>query len=349
MYKTTFTASPLVFGAFPSLHSADACLLAFFVVYIFGPRSIPFALSYVFWIWWATMYLGHHYVVDLVGGGAYAVIAFWLGSYFLPPVLPPMDDEEYDQDDGYDIAAGSTLNKFALDRNHQALHPQEKQVLFQAPADYDDDQDNEHNGKDRNYKDYKDRMTNDIRISEMKRPMEEPLWPQDGEEEFSTPTTATSTGDLSDMGGKMRFQNGYTAVDMMELKSLVVQLPMLAELEIEEEAGAGAGARQSRSEPASPTGSHHSSSSAASSSSSTTASSWTRKSKRVVTSIQTSSRTARTSGGVRQSWNGWQGYESWIEVLARVHSPKTSPRNSPKTSPSPSPRSSTGQSPVSMV
>ncbi|KAG0310347.1 Aureobasidin resistance protein Aur1, partial [Linnemannia gamsii] len=65
MYKSTFTASPLVFGAFPSLHSACAWQLAFFLVYIFGPRSIPFVVGYVFWIWWATMYLGHHYVVDL--------------------------------------------------------------------------------------------------------------------------------------------------------------------------------------------------------------------------------------------------------------------------------------------
>ncbi|KAK3842246.1 MAG: hypothetical protein J3R72DRAFT_368270, partial [Linnemannia gamsii] len=78
MYKTTFTASPLVFGAFPSLHSGIAWQLALFLVYIFGPRAIPFAVLYVFWIWWATMYLGHHYVVDLVGGGAYAVVAFWL-------------------------------------------------------------------------------------------------------------------------------------------------------------------------------------------------------------------------------------------------------------------------------
>ncbi|KAI7818477.1 hypothetical protein BC939DRAFT_401415, partial [Gamsiella multidivaricata] len=78
MYKSTFTASPLVFGAFPSLHSACAWQLAFFLVYIFGPRSIPFVVGYVFWIWWATMYLGHHYVVDLVGGAGYAVVAFWI-------------------------------------------------------------------------------------------------------------------------------------------------------------------------------------------------------------------------------------------------------------------------------
>ncbi|KAG0259641.1 Aureobasidin resistance protein Aur1 [Mortierella polycephala] len=87
MYKNTFTASPLVFGAFPSLHSGCAWQLAFFTVFAFGPRSIPIALLYVFWIWWAAMYLNHHYVVDLVGGGVYAVIAFWIGSAFLPSAL----------------------------------------------------------------------------------------------------------------------------------------------------------------------------------------------------------------------------------------------------------------------
>jgi len=91
MYKSTFTASPMVFGAFPSLHSACAWQLAFFLVFIFGPRSIPFVVAYVFWIWWATMYLGHHYVVDLVGGAGYAVVAFWIGSFFLPSVLPTHD------------------------------------------------------------------------------------------------------------------------------------------------------------------------------------------------------------------------------------------------------------------
>ena len=85
MYKTTFTASPLVFGAFPSLHSACACQLAFFTVFAFGPRSMPVALVYVLWIWWAAMYLQHHYMVDLVGGAGYAIVAFWMGASFLPP------------------------------------------------------------------------------------------------------------------------------------------------------------------------------------------------------------------------------------------------------------------------
>ncbi|CAO3564905.1 unnamed protein product [Mortierella alpina] len=88
IYRNTFTASPLVFGAFPSLHSGCAWQLAFFTVFVLGPRALPVALAYVLWIWWSALYLRHHYVVDLVGGAIYAVIAFWIGSRFLPSLLP---------------------------------------------------------------------------------------------------------------------------------------------------------------------------------------------------------------------------------------------------------------------
>ncbi|KAF8982578.1 Aureobasidin resistance protein Aur1 [Entomortierella lignicola] len=122
MYKSTFTASPLVFGAFPSLHSACAWQLAFFLVYIFGPRSIPFVVGYVFWIWWATMYLGHHYVVDLVGGAGYAVVAFWIGSFFLPSVLPQH----------HNAKAAHIIHDLGDSISHQ-----EKQTLFDAAHDDD--------------------------------------------------------------------------------------------------------------------------------------------------------------------------------------------------------------------
>ena len=67
MYTSTFTASPLVFGAFPSLHAGNATIEALFLSYLF-PRFRPAFIAYTLWIWWATMYLSHHYAVDLVGG-----------------------------------------------------------------------------------------------------------------------------------------------------------------------------------------------------------------------------------------------------------------------------------------
>ncbi|KAF9129892.1 Aureobasidin resistance protein Aur1 [Mortierella sp. 14UC] len=217
MYKSTFTASPLVFGAFPSLHSACAWQLAFFLVYIFGPRSIPFVVGYVFWIWWATMYLGHHYVVDLVGGAGYAVVAFWIGSFFLPSMLP----STY-----HNAKAAHVIHDLGDAMNHQ-----EKQTLFDA-AHGDD------------FVGFKQDKEWDL-----------------GQDE-----------------------------DESEVEEMATVVVVSIEPEMEE-------CPLSRSAPASPT----------------TAS--------------------KKNTSHRQSWNGWQGYESWMEVLVTVNSPRPSPRNSPANSP----------------
>ncbi|KAJ2901408.1 PAP2 superfamily protein [Zalerion maritima] len=84
MYTTTFTTAPLPFGAFPSLHAGNATIEAFFLSYLF-PRLRPLFIAYVGWIWWATMYLSHHYAVDLVGGSFLASICyFYARAYWLP-------------------------------------------------------------------------------------------------------------------------------------------------------------------------------------------------------------------------------------------------------------------------
>lgn len=86
MYTTNFTASPLVFGAFPSLHSSNAVLEALFMSYCF-PRLRPIAIAYAMWMWWATMYLSHHYAVDLVAGALLAAIAFYIArANFIPRI-----------------------------------------------------------------------------------------------------------------------------------------------------------------------------------------------------------------------------------------------------------------------
>jgi membrane-associated phospholipid phosphatase len=77
MYTTSFSTAPLPFGAFPSLHSADAILEALFMQHCF-PRLRPLFVVYVVWIWWATMYLNHHYAVDLVGGGLIAFATYYI-------------------------------------------------------------------------------------------------------------------------------------------------------------------------------------------------------------------------------------------------------------------------------
>lgn len=76
MYSGAFSASPLVFGAFPSLHSGFAVMEALFLSHLF-PKYTPAFFSYVLWIWWSTMYLTHHYFVDLIGGAAVAFSIFY--------------------------------------------------------------------------------------------------------------------------------------------------------------------------------------------------------------------------------------------------------------------------------
>lgn len=63
-------------AAMPSLHSAYP-LLAFLFVRNRWPRVAWFLLAWSAAIWFAVVYLGHHYVIDVVAGVAFAVGAYW--------------------------------------------------------------------------------------------------------------------------------------------------------------------------------------------------------------------------------------------------------------------------------
>lgn len=101
-WTSMFRASPLVFGAFPSLHSGWATLEALFMGHVF-PDLFPVYVFYTLWLWWSTMYFSHHYVIDLVGGSlckyvtvmrcflllineVAGVAYFWARAKFLPRV-----------------------------------------------------------------------------------------------------------------------------------------------------------------------------------------------------------------------------------------------------------------------
>ncbi|QPG77029.1 hypothetical protein FOA43_004426 [Brettanomyces nanus] len=75
LYTTNFTNSPLIFGALPSLHSACATMDCLWLCYLF-PSFTPLWCFYVLWMWFSTMYLTHHYFVDLVAGSCLAVTLF---------------------------------------------------------------------------------------------------------------------------------------------------------------------------------------------------------------------------------------------------------------------------------
>lgn len=85
LYAAGFSKSCVIFGAFPSLHSGCATLEALFFCYCF-PKLKPLFWAYVCWLWWSTMYLTHHYFIDLVAGAVLAFVMFTYTKYTMLPV-----------------------------------------------------------------------------------------------------------------------------------------------------------------------------------------------------------------------------------------------------------------------
>ncbi len=63
-------------AAFPSLHAAYP-ILAYLFLREYWPRWSWLMLVYAGVVWFAIMYLGHHYLVDALGGLLYAVAAYF--------------------------------------------------------------------------------------------------------------------------------------------------------------------------------------------------------------------------------------------------------------------------------
>ncbi|CAR26081.1 hypothetical protein ZYGR_0E00600 [Zygosaccharomyces rouxii] len=103
LYREGFKHSSVVFGAFPSLHSGCATLEALFFSYCF-PKLKPLFFVYVCWLWWSTMYLTHHYFVDLVAGSVLSFVMFTYTKYTQLPVDTSLWCRwSYAQVDRYDI------------------------------------------------------------------------------------------------------------------------------------------------------------------------------------------------------------------------------------------------------
>jgi membrane-associated phospholipid phosphatase len=69
--------SPNPVAAFPSLHAAFP-VLAFLFVRRSHPKLAIGVAIYALLMWFAIVYLGHHYVVDIIGGVALALGTYWL-------------------------------------------------------------------------------------------------------------------------------------------------------------------------------------------------------------------------------------------------------------------------------
>jgi len=69
----SINANPV--AAFPSLHAAYP-ILAYLFLREYWPRWAWLMLVYAGVVWFAIMYLGHHYLVDAIGGLLFAVAAY---------------------------------------------------------------------------------------------------------------------------------------------------------------------------------------------------------------------------------------------------------------------------------
>ncbi|KAH7914918.1 PAP2-domain-containing protein [Hygrophoropsis aurantiaca] len=136
-YQSAFGASPLVFGAFPSLHAAWATLEALFVAHFF-PEYATYAWGYAGWLYWSTMYLTHHYLIDVVGGACLATAFFYL---LMPDELsaggagaPRNKYEQYDLENRRGGLAGH--DEFASDTAESADFSddaEEESIMYRSP------------------------------------------------------------------------------------------------------------------------------------------------------------------------------------------------------------------------
>jgi len=84
VYRTLFDIfGANQFAAFPSMHSALPFLISLFAIKIWKIKALP-VLIFPIGVWFSAVYLGEHYVVDILGGIAYAFIAFVAVEKILP-------------------------------------------------------------------------------------------------------------------------------------------------------------------------------------------------------------------------------------------------------------------------
>ena len=84
VYRTLFDfLSPNQFAAFPSMHSALPFLISLFAIKIWRKKAL-LVLIFPIGVWFSAVYLGEHYFVDVLGGIAYATIAFVAVEKMLP-------------------------------------------------------------------------------------------------------------------------------------------------------------------------------------------------------------------------------------------------------------------------
>ncbi|TEB26425.1 inositolphosphorylceramide synthase [Coprinellus micaceus] len=151
-YTQAFSNSPMVFGAFPSLHAGSATMEALFLAHFF-PQLSRWVWVYAGVLYWATMYLTHHYLIDVVGGACMSTLFFYLS---LPDELksvqaataPPSNlsafvtgyqrtkYEEYDLEDPRRAGGPQSARAMMMDAVEYEVESEDEEVdiTYRSPA-----------------------------------------------------------------------------------------------------------------------------------------------------------------------------------------------------------------------
>jgi hypothetical protein len=74
--------NPNMVAAMPSLHAAYPVLFWLFINRLFDDRRKYFFLIYPISVWVGIVYMGEHYLIDALVGGAYAVVVYYATMWF---------------------------------------------------------------------------------------------------------------------------------------------------------------------------------------------------------------------------------------------------------------------------
>jgi len=88
VYATIFDIiQPNPFAAFPSLHATYPWLVSLYAIKIRRIKALPILLLPI-GVWFSAVYLGEHYIIDLIGGIAYSTLSFFLVEKIIPRLSP---------------------------------------------------------------------------------------------------------------------------------------------------------------------------------------------------------------------------------------------------------------------
>lgn len=77
------------YAAFPSLHAMFPWLISLFSLKIKKAKALPILILPA-GVWFSAVYLGEHYVIDIIGGVIYATCAFLVVEKLVPRITPKL-------------------------------------------------------------------------------------------------------------------------------------------------------------------------------------------------------------------------------------------------------------------